>query len=293
MDIDVNLLKELRERTGAGIMDCKKALDQSGSDIEKAAEWLREKGMAKAVKKASRISAEGVFNVVVKENKAYVYEINCETDFVSSNAKFKEFVAKVGEVIAASDVSDTESALLAKNSDGETVKEMLLSFIAVIGENIILRNVYKVEKKPEELFGVYKHNGGKIAVVDVIEGGNETVAKNLAMHVCAQNPQYMDRSAVDAEYLEKEKDILKKEAMESNPGKPENIIERMVEGRLNKELKEVCLMDQPLVMDPNVTVSQYLKDNKAKVVCYSRSLAGEGIEKKACNFVEEVQAQLK
>ncbi|MCB9498604.1 MAG: elongation factor Ts [Bacillales bacterium] len=293
MDIDVNLLKELRERTGAGIMDCKKALDQSGSDIEKAAEWLREKGMAKAVKKASRISAEGVFNVVVTENKAYVYEINCETDFVSSNAKFKEFVAKVGEVIAASDVADTESALLSKNSDGETVKEMLLSFIAVIGENIILRNVYKVEKKPEEVFGIYKHNGGKIAVVDVIEGGNETVAKNLAMHICAQNPQYLDRSAVDAEYLAKETEILKKEALESNPGKPENIIERMVEGRLNKELKEVCLMDQPLVMDPNVTVSQYLKDNKAKVVCYSRSLAGEGVEKKACNFVEEVQAQLK
>ena len=292
MNIDTKLLKDLRERTGAGIMDCKKALEENNSDIEAAAKWLREKGIAKAVKKASRISAEGVFNVLVNGNEALVYEVNCETDFVAKNEKFNNFVNELGKVLVASGAKCTDCAMEAKNEKGETVKDMLLGFIAVIGENITLRNVQVITKADNQEFGVYKHNGGKIAVVTVVEGADSDLAKKVAMHVCANDPRYLDRNSVDPEYLANEREILTKEAKEENPNKPEQIIERMIEGRIQKGLKEICLMDQAFLMDPNITVEQYLKNNGAKLVSYSRNVVGAGIEKKQNNFVDEVYSQM-
>lgn len=292
MAIDTNLLKELRERTGAGIMDCKKALDENGGDIEKATTWLREKGIAKAVKKTSRVSAEGVFEVLVNGNSALIYEVNCETDFVASNQKFKDFVKAVGECLVKNNVDNTEAALEAKNEKGETLKDMILAFIAVIGENITVRNVQVIKKADNQIFGVYKHNGGKIAVVVVTEG-EESVAKKIAMHVCAENPTYLDRTKVDQAYLESERSILTKEAKEENPNKPEAILEKMVEGRIQKELKAICLMDQGFVMDPNTTVAQFLATSNSKVVSFSRNVVGAGVEKKANNFVDEVMSQIK
>lgn len=293
MDVDVKVLKELRERTGAGIMDCKKALEANDSNIEKASLWLREKGIAKAVNKASRISAEGVFNIVINGNDALVYEVNCETDFVASNAKFLNFVNEVGELLVKSGAKCTDCALEAKNDKGETMQEIILGFIAVIGENIKLRNVKVITKEDNQVFGVYKHNGGKIAVVTVLNGGDAEVGKRVSMNVCASNPQYISQADVDQEYIAKEKAILLAEAKEENPNKPEQIIERMIQGRLSKELKEICLLDEPFIMDQNITVEQYLKNNNATVVSYSRNVVGEGVEKKANNFVEEVMSQMK
>ena len=294
MNIDTNLLKDLRERTGAGILDCKKALEENGSDIEKAVTWLREKGIAKAVKKASRVSAEGTFEVLVDGNLAYIYEVNCETDFVASNDKFKNLVSAIGEVIVKAGTKCTECALEAKNDKGETVKDMILGTIAVIGENITLRNVKVVEKTDDQIFGVYKHNGGKIAVVVVMEGTSDA-AKDIAMHVCAQNPTYLDKNSVDQEYLANERKILTEQAQSDpkNANKPAEIIARMIEGRVQKELKEVCLLDQGFVKDPSITVEQYLTNKKSKVISYSRNVVGAGVEKKENNFVEEVMSQIK
>lgn len=293
MDVDVKVLKDLRERTGAGIMDCKNALVENDHDIEKAIRWLREKGMAKAVKKAARISAEGVFNVILDGNNALVYEVNCETDFVASNAKFKAFVEELGEVLVKSGAKCDECALNAKNDKGETVQEMILAFICVIGENIKLRNVKVITKADDEVFGVYKHNGGKIAVVTTLKGGNAEVGKRVSMNVCANNPLYISRDYVDQEFISREKEIMLAEIQSQEPNKPAQIVEKMVEGRVNKELKEVCLYSQQFIMDNNITVEQYLNNNNASVVAYSRNVVGEGVQKKENNFVEEVMSQVK
>ena len=287
------LLKELREMTGAGVLDCKKALDASNNNIDEAVKWLREKGMAKAVKKASRVSAEGLFEVLVEGNKALVYEINCETDFVAKNEKFKNFQAEVGKVLLASGVNNTEDALNVKNEKGETVADMVLGFTAVIGEKITLRNVKVIEKADNQLFGVYKHNGGKIAVVTIVNGSDAQVAKVLAMTVCANNPLYKDESEVSEEWLAQEREVLTKESKEQNPNKPDQIIAKMIEGRLQKELKEVCLVHQGVIVDPNTTVAQYLAQNNTELVSYSRNVVGVGIEKKESDFVKEVMEQIK
>jgi elongation factor Ts len=287
------LLKELRERTGAGVLDCKKALDATNNDIEAAIQWLREKGMAKAVKKASRVSAEGLFNVIVEGNKALVYELNCETDFVAKNDKFKNFMNELGQVLFANGVKNTEEALETKNDKGETVSDMVLGFTAVIGEKISLRNVKLVEKADDEQFGIYKHNGGKIAVVLVLKGGDAQAAKILAMTICANNPQYKDESEVEESWLANEREVLTKESKEQNPNKPDQIIAKMIEGRLQKELKEICLVHQGLVSDPNVSVESFLKEQNATIVSYSRNVVGEGIEKKESDFVKEVMEQIK
>lgn len=292
MDINVNDLKELRERTGAGIMDCKKALEANSGDIEKSAQWLREKGIAKAVKKAGRISAEGLFNVIVNGNSALLYEVNCETDFVAENQKFKDFVALVGDLLVKGGAKCTDCAMEVKNEKGETMEQVLLGFTAVVGEKITLRNVMSIEKTDAQCFGVYKHNGGKIAVVDILEGGDSQIAKNIAMHICANNPQYQDESSVDPEYLKSEREVLTKEAKLENPSKPDAIIAKMIEGRLAKELKEICLVDQPFLMDNNVTVGKYLADSNAKLISYKRVVVGEGIEKKENDFVKEVMDQM-
>lgn len=293
MNIDVNLLKELRERTGAGILDCKKALEANDSDLNKSVQWLREKGMAKAVKKATRNASEGTFNVLLNGNEAVLYEVNCETDFVAMNAKFQTLVDEIGEVLLSTGVRTTEEALNAKTIKGETLNELVLGLTAVVGEKITLRNVSSIIKTDSQIFGVYRHNGGKIAVVSVIEGGDANMAKYVSMSICANNPQYQSEADVDQAYLASEKEVLFKEAKEENPSKPDMIIEKMVEGRLHKELKEICLVDQPYIMDQNITVGTYLKDNHMQLISYVRKVVGEGVEKKQCDFAQEVMEQMK
>lgn len=289
--ISASLVKELREKTGAGMMDCKKALTECNGDLNAAADWLREKGIAKAAKKATRIAAEGLCDVAINGNKAYVYELNSETDFVAKNEKFIALLAKIGEACVANDTS-CEKCTLAATIDGQTIEELIVSATATIGEKISLRRVTKVEKEDDEVFGVYKHNGGKIVVLSVIKGTDALVAKDVCMHVAMYNPRYLDESAINQEDLVHESEVIKAEIANdpANASKPENIIEKMVMGRLAKFKKEICLVDQPFVKDPSVTVEKYLASKNTKAVNYVRYEVGEGMEKRNENFAEEVAA---
>ncbi|MCR3906331.1 MAG: translation elongation factor Ts [Tenericutes bacterium] len=290
MAITAQMVKELRERTGAGMMDCKGALDHTNGDIEAAIDYLREKGIAKAAKKAGRIAAEGLCSVVVDGNVGVIFELNSETDFVAKNSQFLDLLEKVGNTILTSNAMDTETALSAK-VDGKTIETLLADATVTIGEKISLRRVSKVEKTDNQSFGAYKHMGGRIAVLTVIEPANEEVAKDMAMHIAAQNPRYLDRSQVDQETLEHEKHVLTQQALQE--GKPANIVEKMVVGRLNKYLQDICLVDQGFVKDPDQKVSEYLKANKASVLNFIRLAVGEGIEKKEEDFAAEVAAQVR
>lgn len=290
MAVTAQMVKELRQRTGAGMLDCKKALEKNDGDIEKSIDFLREKGMASAAKKAGRIAAEGLCNVVLEGNQAVIYELNSETDFVSKNKQFLDLIDKVGEVLLASNAKNTEEAL-AVETDGITVETLLINATATIGEKLSLRRVSRVVKEDTQDFGAYKHMGGRIAVLAVLENKDEEVAKDMAMHIAAQNPKYLNRSQVDQETLEHEKHILTQQALLE--GKPANIVEKMVVGRLNKYLKDICLVDQPFVKDPDQTVAQYLKSNKNNVLSFLRLEVGEGIEKKEEDFAAEVAAQIR
>ena len=281
MEITASLVKELRDLTGAGMMDCKKALAANNGDLEKSTEWLRERGIAKAVNKANRVAAEGFCEVTESGNKAVLFELNCETDFVANSDNFKKYLNEINGIILNSNVKSTEEALdLVVN--GTKVSDLVLSYTAEVGEHITLRNVHVVEKNDDQVFGLYKHNGGKIAVLTVLNGGSAELAKQVAMHVAASNPRYLDQSAIPAEFIAKEREILTKEALNENAQsakpKPEAIIAKMVEGRLNKELKEFCLVNQAFVMDPNQTVEQYVKAHGASVAQYLRVVVGEGVE---------------
>jgi elongation factor Ts len=287
--VTVQLIKELREKTGAGMLDCKKALTETNGDIQGAIDYLRENGIMKAAKKADRIAAEGLCNVSIKGNEAVIYEVNSETDFVAKNDKFLELVSNVGEVLVASNATNTEEAL-AVESNGSTVEKMLIDATATIGEKISLRRVSRIVKEDAQDFGSYLHMGGRIAVLDVLSSENADVAKDIAMHVAAQNPKYLDRTQVDPEVLAHEKNVLTQQALQE--GKPANIVEKMVIGRINKFLKEICLVDQPFVKDPDQTVGKYLKANNTSVVSFVRLAVGEGIEKKEEDFAAEVAAQL-
>lgn len=288
--VTAQMVKELREKTGAGMLDCKKALEANDGDIKASIDWLREKGISKVEKKASRVAAEGLCNVVVSGNKALLYEVNSETDFVAKNDKFLALLNKLGEVLIASDAKNDEEAFNVE-CDGATVKSVLTDAAATIGEKITLRRVTVVEKTDSQTFGAYKHQGGRIATLSVIEGGNDVCAKDIAMHVAANNPRYLSQDAISADVVEHERQVLRSEAL--NEGKPEAIVDKMVMGRLNKYLKEICLVNQPFVKDPDQTVEQYVKANKGTVVSYVRLEVGEGLEKKVDNFVEEVMAQVK
>jgi elongation factor Ts len=290
MAVTAQMVKELRQRTGAGMLDCKKALEKNDGDIEKSIDFLREKGMASAAKKAGRIAAEGLCNVVLDGNQAVIYELNSETDFVSKNKQFLDLIDKVGEVLLASKATNTEEAL-AVEADGKTVEALLIDATATIGEKLSLRRVSRVVKEDAQDFGAYKHMGGRIAVLAVLENKDEEVSKDMAMHIAAQNPKYLNRSQVDQETLEHEKHILTQQALLE--GKPANIVEKMVVGRLNKYLKDICLVDQPFVKDPDQTVAQYLKSNKNNVLSFLRLEVGEGIEKKEEDFAAEVAAQIR
>jgi elongation factor Ts len=289
MAITAALVKELRDKTGAGMMDCKKALTETGGDLDKAADWLREKGIAKAAKKQSRIAAEGVCNVLTNGNEAVIYELNCETDFVAKNDNFVQLVDEVGQAILNSDATDLDEAL-AIEVDGKTLADRLVEATAKIGEKISLRRVSRVVKNDNASFGAYVHMGGKIATLSLVEGVDEDVAKDVSMHVAAINPRYLDPSQISDDVIEHERQILTNEAL--NEGKPANIVEKMVVGRLNKYLKDICLVKQPFVKDPDVTVETFVKNNGGKVLSFIRLEVGEGIEKRQDDFAEEVMAQV-
>jgi len=290
MAITAQMVKELREKTGAGMMDCKSALEHTQGDMEKAIDYLREKGIAKAAKKAGRIAAEGLCSVVVSGNEAVIYELNSETDFVAKNAQFLELIETVGQALVKSNVKTDEEALqLVVN--GKTVETLLADATATIGEKISLRRVKRITKQAGQGFGAYKHMGGRIAVLAVLAAENEDVAKDIAMHIAAQKPQYLDRTQVDQQTLEHEKHILTQQALQE--GKPANIVDKMVIGRLNKYLQDICLVDQGFVKDPDIKVSEYLKNNKNQVLSFIRLEVGEGIEKKQEDFAAEVMAQVR
>lgn len=296
MAISAKMVKELREQTGAGLMDCKKALVQNDGNMEEAILWLREKGISKAEKKASRIAAEGVAEVQTSGNVAVIFELNCETDFVAKNDKFKVLVSQIGQALLAAK-PETEEDALNVELNGKALKDALLAETATIGEKLSFRRFELIKKEANQVFGAYVHFGGSIATLVVLNGDNEEVAKNVAMHVAASSPQYISSDEISEEFIKSETEVLTAQALnenaESDKPKPQNIIEKMVVGRLNKNFKAICLLSQPYVKNPDETVKQYLKANNASVASFKRLGVGEGIEKKEENFAEEVMNQAK
>lgn len=282
-------VKELRDRTGAGMLDCKKALEATEGNMDKAIDWLREKGISKAAKKEGRIAAEGLCQIAVDGNKAVILEVNSETDFVAQNEHFVNFVDYLANIILKNDFKSNEE-VLEFNDGGETVKDKLVALISKIGENINFRRFEKIEKKDNEVFGSYKHMGGRIGALVVLSDTTEDVAKDVAMHVAAMNPTAVTRSEVPQDIVEHESHVIKEQVMQE--GKPADIAEKMVTGRLNKFYKEVCLEEQPFIKENSVTVGNYVKENGGSIVSISRFEVGEGIEKKEENFAEEVQKQI-
>ena len=289
--ISASIVKELREITGAGMMDCKKALTETNGDIEKAIEYLREKGISKAAKKSSRVAAEGVVAAFVSEDAktGAVVEVNAETDFVSKNEEFVAFVNKLVEIVAVKAPKDVEELKTMEFENGKTVEEVLTEKIATIGENMSIRRFERIET--DNLVGKYIHGNGQIAVLVELKGGNQEVAKDVCMQVAALNAEFLDESQIPADRVEKEKEIITQQTI--NEGKPANIAEKIAEGRLKKYFEELCLVHQKFVKDSSKTVSEYVKENGGEIVKFYRLEKGEGIEKKEDNFVEEVMSQLK
>lgn len=283
-------VKELREKTGAGMLDCKKALQESEGNMEKAVDWLREKGISKAAKKESRIAAEGLSEILVDGNKAVILEINSETDFVAKNAEFTNFVSLLAKVVLENCPKTMEEAMELPMGDG-TVNSSLINLIAKIGEKISFRRFEIVEKNDNQVFGIYNHqNLGKINVITILDGDNSEIARDVAMHVAAMNPGYLSRSDVPEDVINHEKDVIKKQAIEE--GKPAEIAEKMVNGRINKFYKEVCLLEQPFIKDPDLDVAGYAKANNMAVVKFVRFEVGEGMEKRNDDFASEVMSQI-
>ena len=288
MAISAKLVKELRERTGAGMMDCKKALTETDGDIDKAIDYLREKGIAKAAKKADRIAAEGLVHVEVKGNEAAIVEINSETDFVARNEGFQELVKEIANQILESKAETVEALLETKLASGQTVDERMKEAISTIGEKLSIRRFAIRTKSDNDAFGAYLHMGGRIGVLTVVEGStDEEAAKDVAMHIAAINPKYVSSD----EEINHEREVLKQQAL--NEGKPENIVEKMVEGRLRKYLQEICAVDQNFVKDPDQTVEAFLKSKGGKLADFVRYEVGEGMEKREENFADEVKGQMK
>ncbi len=287
--ISASLVKELREKSGAGMLDCKKALEANDGNIEASIDWLREKGISKAAKKADRIAAEGLAAVLIEGNKAVVVEVNSETDFVAKNDEFKGLVNTILKTIINSDAKTVEEALQLPTEEG-TLNDVIVSKTATIGEKLSLRRFKKVEKKDSESFGEYIHMGGKIAVLTVVDNASSEVAKDVSMHAAAMRPKYVKRSDVPTEEIEKERVVLKEQAV--NEGKPAEIAEKMVEGRINKYYKEICLEEQPFVKDSDINVKTYVANNGGTIKEMIRIEVGEGIEKKEENFAEEVAKQM-
>ena len=304
MAVTAGMVKELREITGAGMMDCKKALSETGGNIDEAIEYLRKHGQAKAEKKAGRIAAEGIVNVLVLEDgTGAIVEVNSETDFVAKNQEFQNFVDGVSRQALNTEVSDIEIFVTEPwiDDSSKTVKDVLIEKIATIGENLNIRRFEKIVT--EGVVVAYVHGGGRIGVLleaatDVVNDDIKVALKNVAMQIAAMSPKYVARDEVSQEYIDRETEILKAQAMMENPEKPENIIEKMIVGRLNKDLREVCLLDQTYVQDSDLTVAKYVekvaKENGAalSIKRFVRYETGEGIEKKEEDFAAEVAAQL-
>ncbi|MEG2351651.1 MAG: translation elongation factor Ts [Bacilli bacterium] len=288
--MNASLIKELRDASGAGMMDCKKALEENENDVQKAIEWLREKGIAKAAKKADRIAAEGLSTIVVDDNKAIILEINCETDFVAKNEKFQNFLSDVAHIILDSSAKTMDEALSLSCDEG-TLADYVARMTATIGEKISFRRFVVLNKEAEENFGAYVHMGGKISVLTKIKGADELVAKDVSMHAAAMRPEYTKKQDVPSEQVENEKKILTEQAIAE--GKPAAIAEKMVLGRISKYYKEICLEEQDFVKDNGVTVGQFVSNNGASIVEMIRYEVGEGIEKRQDNFAEEVAAQIR
>ena len=288
--VDAKTVAELRAKTGAGMMDCKKALTETNGNLEAAIDYLREKGIAKAAKKESRIAAEGLANVYISGNKAVIIEVNSETDFVSKNEEFRAMLDTIGNTILNSEATTLEE-VLELNSDEGTIKDLIVAKTAKIGEKLSLRRIEVVNKTDEETFGSYLHMGGKIAVLTLLKGANEEVAKDVAMQAAAMKPEYVREDEIPTERVEKERAIFKEQAM--NEGKPAEIAEKMVEGRLKKFFKEICLVSQAFIKNNDVDVATYVKNNNGEVETMIRYEVGEGMEKRNENFAEEVMNQIK
>jgi elongation factor Ts len=302
MEITASMVKELRDKTNAGMMDCKKALKETNGDIEKAIDYLREKGLSQAAKKSGRIAAEGLTSALISADgkKGVVIEVNSETDFVAKNEEFKNFVTEVAQAVIDNEPADLEALKAVVLADGKTVQDTLTDKIAKIGENMSVRRFGEI-KVGNGVVVSYIHGGGKISVAVALESDGdkevlEVLGKDLAMQVAAMNPKYISSEDVDAEFIAHEKEILIAQAL--NEGKPRNIVEKMVEGRLNKELKEICLLEQVFVKDADLTVKKVIAEtakkigSDIKVASVLRYEVGEGLEKKSENFADEVAKQM-
>ena len=286
--ISASMVKELREISGAGMLDCKKALEATNGNMEEAITWLREKGISKAAKKQTRIAAEGLAHIEIKGNKAVIIEVNSETDFVAKNQEFVNLVKTIASTIIDNNVSTVEEALKLKAGEN-TLEELIIDKTSKIGEKISFRRFEIVEKEDTEVFGTYSHMGGKIAVLTRLTN-NEEVAKDVAMQAAAMRPLYLTREDVPSEVLEKERTIIKEQA--ENEGLDSSKIDMIVNGRINKYYEEVCLIDQPFIKENKQKVSKYVESNGSKIISFTRYEVGEGIEKREENFAEEVMKQI-
>lgn len=294
MAVTAKDVKELRDLTAAGMMDCKKALEATDGDIKKAVDWLRENGLAKAAKKEGRIAAEGLGKIKIDGNKAVILEVNSETDFVAKNDKFLTLLDTTADTILASDAKTVEEALALSTADG-TLNDTFVNAVATIGEKITLRRFEIITKNDDEFFGSYTHQGGRIVAVTVVKGGDAQVAKNMAMQVASMNPTYVSRNDMPEEVVANEKhiqeELLNKDEKLAN--KPEKVKAGIIEGRLSKSLQDMCLVDQEYFLDADQKCGQYLKANNAEVLSFVKYHVGEGIEKKEENFAAEVAAMAK
>ena len=295
MAITAAQVKELRELTGAGMMDCKKALTECEGDTKKASDWLREKGIAKAAKKEGRIAAEGLAKILIEGNKAVVLEVNSETDFVAKNDRFLALLDEAAKAIFNSNAKTVEEALALPTAEG-TLNDSFIGAVAVIGEKITLRRFEIVEKSDDELFGSYTHQGGRIVAVTVVKGtADAQVAKNMAMQVASMNPTYVSRNEMPQDVVAHEREV-QEGIMANDPSlanKPEKVKAGIIEGRVSKSLQDMCLVDQEYFLDTNLKCGQYLKENNAEVVKFVKYIVGEGIEKKQDDFAAEVAAMAK
>lgn len=293
--ITASQVKELREKTGAGMMDCKKALTECDGDMAKAVDWLREKGISKAAKKEGRIAAEGLTRVATKGNTGILFEVNSETDFVAKNEQFLHLLDVIQNAILDTKAADVDAVLTTSTPEG-TIADLITNATATIGEKITFRRVSVVEKADDEFFGSYMHMGGKISALVVLKGEtNETVAKNIAMQVASMAPTYVSQSDIPGDVVEHERE-LQLQMMKADPkmtGKPEKVLQGILKGKVDKHFKDQCLLDQEFFLDPKMKVANFLKDNKVELVSFVRFQTGEGIEKREENFAEEVMSQIK
>lgn len=287
--ITANMVKELREQTGAGMLDCKKALTETNGNMEEAVTWLREKGISKAAKKQTRIAAEGLALAKVEGNKAVIVEVNSETDFVAKNPEFTGLVNDIATAILGSNVSTVEEANKLE-VNGTSIENMIVEKTATIGEKLSFRRFELVEKQDNQVFGTYSHMGGKIVTLAVLEGTDAEVAKDVAMQIAAMRPLYLDKDSVPSERVEKESAILTEQA--ENEGLDANKLPMIVNGRLNKFYEEVCLLDQGFVKENKMKVSKYVESKGMKVLSFVRYEVGEGMEKREENFADEVAKQI-